>query len=169
MRRVELSGTTPADLALSWRLDEEALASLEDEVFGKRVLITDRLDWTTAEVITAYRSQWQVEHGFRQLKDPDHVAVAPMFHWTDQKIAAHLFTCVLALAVIRLMTREARRAGLDLSADQVLDELAGIEETVLLYPSTGGRPRARRLLTDRSATQEQLFQLFGLEKMAPRS
>lgn len=167
--RVELSGSTPADLALSWHLDEQALRALEDEVFGKRVLITDREDWSVAEVIVAYRSQWQVEHGFRQLKDPDHVAVAPMFHWTDQKIAVHLFTCVLALGVIRLMTREARRAGLHLSADQVLDELAGIEETVLLYPSTGGRPRARRLLTDRSETQEQLFGLFGLEQMAPRS
>ena len=114
-------------------------------------------------MIVAYRSQWQVEHGFRQLKDPDHIAVAPMFHWTDQKIEVHLFTCVLALTVIRLMTREARRAGLDLSPTQLLAELGGIEETVLISPSTGGRPRARRLLTDRSETQERLFQIFGLE------
>lgn len=167
--RVELSGATPADLALDYALDEEALGALEDEVFGKRVLVTDRDDWTLAEVVLAYRSQWQVEHGFRQLKDPDHVAVAPMFHWTDQKIEVHLFTCVLALMVIRLMTRDAGRAGLDLSPTQLLDELGGIEETVLIYASTGGRPRARRLLTDRSETQERLFQLFGLEAMAPRT
>lgn len=167
--RVELAGNTPADLVLDFSLDDQALAHLEDEVFGKRVLITDRTDWSVKDVIVAYRSQWQVEHGFRQLKDPEHVAVAPMFHWTDQKIAVHLFTCVLALGVIRLMAREAERAGLTLSPRQVLEELAGIEETVLLYPSTGGRPRARRLLTDRSAVQEQLFQLFGLAGMAPRS
>jgi len=166
---VELSGATPADLALDYVVDPEALATLEDEVFGKRVLITDRTDWSVDEVIAAYRSQWQVEHGFRQLKDPDHIAVAPMFHWTDQKVEVHLFTCVLALTVIRLMTREARRAGLDLSPTQLLAELGGIEETVLIYPSTGGRPRARRLLTDRSETQERLFQIFGLEAMAPHS
>jgi hypothetical protein len=137
---VELTGTSPADFALHVRLDEEVLQALEDEVFAKRVLVTDRRDWTIAEVIVAYRSQWQVEHGFRQLKDPDHVAVAPMFHWTDQKIAVHLFTCVLALSVIQLMAREAHRAGLSLSPRQLLDELAGIEDTVLIYPSTGGRP-----------------------------
>lgn len=120
-----------------------------------------------AEVIVAYRSQWQVEHGFRQLKDPDHVAVQPMFHWTDQKITVHLFCCVLALAVIRLMAREARRAGLELSPGEVLHELGRIEETVLVYPSTGGRPRAWRVLTERSPLQEQLFSLFGLEAFAP--
>ena len=67
------------------------------------MLITDREDWTTAEVVIAYRSQWQVEADFRQLKDDDYITVAPMFHWTDQKIAVHLFCCVLTLSVLRLM------------------------------------------------------------------
>jgi transposase len=165
--RTELRGSSPADLSLDYSLDENALEALEAELFGKRILITDREGWSMPEVIVAYRSQWQVEHGFRQLKDPDHVAVAPMFHWTDQKIAVHLFTCVLALTVIRLMTREARQAGLELSPHQLLDALSGIGETVLLYPSNGGRPRARRLLTDRSDLQEQLFSLFGLAELAP--
>jgi hypothetical protein len=39
---------------------------------------------------------------------------------------------------------------------------------VLRYPSTGGRPRTHRLLTDRDATQQQLFDLFGLSAYAPR-
>jgi transposase len=84
-----------------------------------QVLITDREDWTTGEVVVAYRSQWQVEAGSRQLKDDDHVAVAPMSHWTDQKIAVHLFCCVLALSVLRLMTREVRRAGLTMSTGEI--------------------------------------------------
>ena len=165
--RVDLTGERPADLSLSFAIDQAALDALEEEVFGKRILITDRREWEIAEVIVAYRSQWQVEHGFRQLKDPDHVAVQPMFHWTDQKITVHLFCCVLALGVMRLLAREARRAGLELSPGEVLRELGRIEETVLVYPSTGGRPRARRVLTERSPLQEQLFSLFGLELFAP--
>ncbi|MDE2282489.1 MAG: hypothetical protein KGJ92_06945, partial [Actinomycetales bacterium] len=120
-------------------------------------------------VITAYRSQWEVEAGFRQLKDHDYIAVAPMFHWTDQKIAVHLFSCVLALSVLRLMTREVARAGLALSTGEIMRELAGIQETVLLYPSTGGRPRARRVLTEMDPLQERLFEILDLEAFAPRA
>jgi transposase len=167
--KVTLSGSSPKDMALDFNIDRDARAVLEDEIFGKRVLITDREDWTTAEVVIAYRSQWQVEAGFRQLKDDDHIAVAPMFHWTDQKIAVHLFCCVLALSVLRLMTRQVRRAGLTLSTGEIMKELADVQETLLLYPSTGGRPRARRMLTEMTPIQERLYGIFALEAFAPAS
>jgi transposase len=167
--RVELKGSTPKDFALDFEVDPEKRADLEEEIFGKRVLITDRKDWTTSEVITAYRSQWEVEAGFRQLKDHDYIAVAPMFHWTDQKIAVHLFSCVLALSVLRLMTRDVHQAGLTMSTGEIMRELADIQETVLVYPSTGGRPRARRVLTEMTSTQERLYDIFNLKAFAPRS
>ena len=59
-----------------------------------------------------YRSQEAAEGDFRQMKDPKVVSFSPMFHWTDQKIRVHVFYCVLALMVARLMAREAARAGL---------------------------------------------------------
>jgi transposase len=164
---VTLAGSSPKDMALDFTIDEDARTALEDEIFGKRVLITDREDWTTAEVVAAYRSQWLVEGDFRQLKDHDQIAVAPMFHWTDDKIAVHLFTCVLALSVIRLMGREVRRAGLAMSSGDIARELSEIQETVLLYPSTRGRPRARRMLTEMNPTQQRLSQTFDLDAFAP--
>jgi len=91
-----------------------------------------------------------------------------MFHWTDSKIRVHLFYCVLALAVAHLMRREAEQAGLHLSVRELLTELAGIQETVLLYPGDRGRPRAQRILTDTNPVQHQLFDLFGLDTYAPR-
>jgi transposase len=166
---VTLAGTSATDFALDFSIDADKREALEDEVFGKRVLITDRFEWTIEEVVAAYRSQWIVEGDFRQLKDPDCVAVAPVFHWTDQKITVHLFCCVLALSVLRLMVREVRRAGLEMSANDVLHELGKLQETVLLYPSTGGRPRARRMLTEMNDTQRRLVDLFGLETFAPAS
>ncbi len=75
-----------------------------------------------------------------------------MWHWTDQKIRVHVSSCVTALAVAYLMRREAERAGLHLPVRELLASLAGIQEAVLLYPSTGGRPRARRMLTETTAT-----------------
>ncbi len=64
--RTALAGSGPKDFSLSFTIDAEARQALEDEVFGKRILITDRRQWSVAEVILAYRSQWQVEDGFRR-------------------------------------------------------------------------------------------------------
>ena len=72
-----------------------------------------------------------------------------MHHWTDHNIRVHTQTCVFALMVAHLMRRQADQAGLHLSVRELLDQLAGIQETVLIYPSTGGRPKARRMLTVR--------------------
>jgi transposase len=166
--QVTLTGNRPASLRLSWQADRQARQALEAEIFGKRILFTDRDGWPAADVIAAYRSQADAEAGFRQLKDRHLVSFSPMFHWTEQKIRVHVFYCVLALAIAHLMRRQAAQAGLDLSVRELLHTLAAIGETVLLYPSAGGRPRARRMLTDRDPTQQRLFELFGLSAYAPR-
>lgn len=166
--RTSLSGEEPAQLRLSWRLDATARARLEERLFGKRILFTNRDDWPAVEVVAAYRSQSEVEAGFRQMKDPRVVSFAPMHHWTDSKIRVHVFYCVLALTVAHLMRREAERAGLHLSVRELLATLGGIEETVLLYHDGGkGRPRARRMLTDMSPTQRRLAELFEVQRYAP--
>jgi transposase len=159
----------PAGLRLTWHADGQARQALEDEYFGKRILFTDRDDWPAAEVIAAYRSQADAEAGFRQLKDPRVVSFSPMFHWTEQKIRVHAFYCILALTIAHLMRRQAARAGLGMSVRELLHTLAGIQETVMIYPSAGGRPKARRMLTDRDPAQQQLFEIFNLSARAPRA
>ena len=139
----ELTGDTPATLRWPGGSHENAHAALEEEIFGKRILVTDHHAWPLAQIIDAYRSQEYLEAGFRQAKDPHVVSFAPIRHFTDHKIRVHLFTCVLALAIAHLMRREATRAGLPLSVPALLAELEGIGETVLLYQGERGRPRAR--------------------------
>ncbi len=164
-----LTGNTPPEHRLTWSIDTRARTQLENEVFGKRVLITDRDDWPVAEVVAGYRSQSEAEFGFRQLKDPHLVSFSPMHHWTDHNIRVHLFTCVLALQLAHLMRRQTKQAGLDLSVRELLTTLAGIGETVLIYPSTGGRPKARRMLTETTPTQQQLITILDLSRWAPRT
>jgi transposase len=172
VRRVitwQLTGQQPRDLRLTWGTGAGARAALEEEIFGKHVLITDHDDWPAAEVIAGYRSQSEAEFSFRQLKDPRVVSFSPMHHWTEHNIRVHVFTCVLALQIAHLMRRQADRAGLHLSVRELLSQLAGIGETVLIYPSTGGRPKARRMTTEASADQRKLYDLFELNRWAPRS
>jgi transposase len=163
-----LTGDTPAQFRLSWRTDQTARRRLENRVFGKRILFTNRDGWTTSEVVAAYRSQSEVEAGFRQMKDPLVVSFSPMHHWTDSKIRVHVFYCVLALAIAHLMRRHAEQAGLHLSVRELLGELAGIGETVLLHHDGGkGRPRAQRILTDMTPLQQCLADLFDIHRYAP--
>jgi len=165
----ELTGDTPPEHRLTFHIDDQARAELETELFGKRVLITDRDDWPVTEVVAGYRSQSEAEFSFRQLKDPHQVSFSPMHHWTDHNIRVHVFTCVLALQTAHLMRRQADHAGLAMSVRELLDTLAGIEETVLIYPSTGGRPKARRMLTETTPTQDRLAEIFDLTQWAPRT
>jgi transposase len=167
--RWELTGDQPKDLRLTWHVDQDARAELEEELFGKHVLITDHDEWPVAEVIAGYRSQSEAESGFRQLKDPHVVSFSPMHHWTGHNIRVHVFTCVLALQLAHLMRYRARQNGLNLSVRELLRQLAAIAETMLIYPSTGGRPKARRMTTELTGHQPQLYQTFDLARWAPKS
>jgi transposase len=172
VRRVitwQLDGQQPRDLRLTWSVDPAARAELEEEIFGKHVLTTSHDDWPVAGVIAGYRSQSEAEFSFRQLKDPRAVSFSPMHHWTDHNIRVHVFTCVLALQLAHLMRYQARTAGLRMSVRELLGQLAAIGEIVLIYPSTGGRPKARRMTTELTGDQPQLYQIFGLQRWAPRS
>jgi transposase len=166
--RWELAGDQPKDFRLSWRVDPAARRELEQELFGKHVLVTSRDDWPAAEVIAGYRSQSEAEFSFRQLKDAHVVSFSPMHHWTEHNIRVHVFTCVLALQTAHLMRRRARQRGIDLSVRELLRELAGISETVLLYRGDRGRPRAHRMLTETSPIQDKLAGIFSLDRYAPR-
>ena len=171
LRRVlvcELTGSTPTTHRLTVTVDEDARETLETEVFGKRVLVTTHDTWPVADIVAAYRSQSDAEFSFRQMKDPKVVSFSPMHHWTEHNIRVHTFTCVLALQIVHLMRREADHANLHLSVRELLDQLAGIQETVLIYPSTGGRPKARRMLTETTNMQDQLATIFNLARWAPK-
>ena len=167
--RWQLDGDQPKDLRLTWHVDPDARAALEEEIFGKHVLITDHDDWPVPEVIAGYRSQSEAEFSFRQMKDPHVVSFSPMHHWTEHNIRVHVFTCVLALQLAHLMRYRARQAGLDMSVRELLGQLAAIGETVLIYPSTGGRPKARRMTTELTGDQQKLHEIFGLARWAPRT
>jgi transposase len=172
VRRVitwQLDGDQPKELRLTWSADPDARAALEEEIFGKHILITSHDDWPIPEVVAGYRSQSEAEFSFRQMKDTRVVSFSPMHHWTEHNIRVHVFTCVLALQLAHLMRRRARQAGLDLSVRELLSQLAGIGETVLIYPSTGGRPKARRMTTDLTSQQRKLYEIFSLERWAPHS
>ena len=115
---------------------------LLQQYFGLRVLITDRSEWTTAQIVEAYRGQSRVEAAFRDLKDPGMLSTRPQFHWTDQKLQVHAFMCVTAYLLVRLLWWRARRdAGFGGSARNLLAQLTRIRRCrIVEHTGRAGRP-----------------------------
>ena len=128
---------------LHYWVDEKARTHLETEVFGKRILLTNRDEWSTEDIVLAYRGQHHVEAVFRQCKDSEHLAIRPQHHWTDHKIHVHTFICLLALLLGRVVEIEARKLRRTEGLSGLLDLLGTVRLAMVLRPSgeKGGRPR----------------------------
>jgi transposase len=136
---------------------------LDKRYFGLRVLITDRTEWTTAQIIEAYRGQSKVESAFRDLKDPRMLATRPQFHWTDHKLHVHAFICVMAYMLITLLHRRAKqKAAFDGSPRRLLAELAEVR-CCRSIDMTGrkGRPRVHLQLEETDADLMSLAEYLG--------
>lgn len=142
--QVEVSGEGKA-LALTYQVKDEVLDALAQTRLGRMVLITDRHTWTTAEIILAYRGQARIEEVFGHFKDPFHVALRPQYHWTDQKLHVHTFTCVMGYLLGRLLHLKAQReVGYSKSQERLLDTLETIRKVKVIR---AGEKKGLRLTT----------------------
>ena len=146
--RYQLTGDDPK-LTLTWEFDSKAFDALANETLGRLVLITDREDWSTAEIIRTYRDQADIEAVFAHLKDPVHLALRPQFHWTDQKLHVHVFTCMLGYLLARALYLRARATGYVGSMESLLDTLERVRRvTVIRQPTQSSKPRVTTQLED---------------------
>jgi hypothetical protein len=88
------------------------------------------------------------------------ISVTPMYHWTDQKIAVHLFSCVLALLLLCLLRRLLAHDGVEVSVGRLARELGEMRQAILIYP--GRRPI--RKLESMTPIQSRIHTLLDLEK-----
>ena len=126
--------------------------------FGKNIIITDIRDWTTDEIVKASLDRWTVEDGFRQSKDDDLVAMMPIRHWADSKIRCHIFTCVAALALLRIIEIRLRRAGLSITAKSAMRQMHHLHSCLTWLP---GKRKAVRVLEEPDETQAEILRAFG--------
>ena len=143
--------------------DWQEYQRLVTRYFGLRILITDRAEWSTAQIIEAYRGQSKAESAFRDLKDPRMLSTRPQFHWTDQKLHVHAFLCVTAYLLVTLLHRRAgQKAAFEGSSRRLLAELAEVR-CCRLIDRTGrqGRPRVRIQIEEIDAARKTLAEALG--------
>ena len=110
--------------SFTYFIDKDAYEHLVNEVLGRKILVTNQHDWSSEDIILAYRGQSKVEYAFRTLKNPLHLAVRPQFHWTDQKIAAHFLICILGyLLTIAAYSKARSQAGYKKNVSNFLTDL----------------------------------------------
>jgi len=156
-------------LELSFSTGQAALDRLCRVQLGKTLLFTDNADWSDEQIVLAYRSQYRIEDAFKQMKNVHFLHWSPMHHWTDSKIRVHAFYCVLALTLSSVLQREVWPKGERLSINRLLEELGGIQETLVIYPRRQGQRQNRTAtcLTRMNPLQQRLFSLLELQRYAP--
>jgi transposase len=123
-------------------INYDKLAILEENM-GFRIIMTNRHEWGTNEIIQAYHGQSFVENTFKNMKNKQHLSFNPQYHWTDQKIQVHNFCCVIGYMLSALIYKSAKDKGFKGSMDLLLDKLSNIRLGTLLE-NTGkqGKPKA---------------------------
>lgn len=76
----------------------------EGKIDGMLMVGTTDTTLTPEEVIDRYKELAGIERGLRSQKST--LSLRPVFHWTEQRIRAHIFVCVLALQVERWMRQK---------------------------------------------------------------
>jgi transposase len=138
--RFELADNGP-NLSLTYAFDQPAFDTLAQERLGRVVLITDRHEWPTAEIIRTYHGQSHIEAVFAHLKDPMHLGLRPQHHWTDQKLHVHVFTCILGYLLARTLFLRAQRLQAPYaSMESLLDALTEVRQ-ITVARSPAGKKR----------------------------
>ena len=149
---------------LDYQINKEQLHCVEDKL-GFRIIMTNRHEWTSQDIITAYYGQSKIEHAFKNMKNPYHLALKPQYHWTNQKIKVHYFICVIGYLLSTIIWREARlKAGYKESLDNLLDILNNIRLGAMLEESKKtGKPKATYKLEEMTKDEKRIIKALGVE------
>jgi transposase len=93
----------------------------EEKIAGMLLVETTDLTIAPGEIIHRYKELAEIERGWRALKST--LLLRPVHHWTEERIKAHVFICVLALQIERLMRNRLKT----LSVSKALDRLRRIK------------------------------------------
>jgi hypothetical protein len=150
---------------LYWHVDEALRRTLERTRLGRRVLCTDRHNWSTGRIVYAFRGQWNVEELFRRAKKGGVVPWGPSHQWADGSLRLHTFATVLGLMLVSLAKIALRT---DASARRMMEALAEIRVTLVRTKTgaTGRRPTAM-LAPELTAEQRRAVKVFELQRWAP--
>ena len=147
---------------IDFSVNYDVMQELCHKHYGKRVLITDQVSWTTEEILGAYWDQGAIENIFKDSKNRHHFSVQPQFHWTDSKVRVHTFCCLMGLLLTSLLRKELADAGIKMENKKIIDVLSGIREVYILTPDKKAKNgfSVQKQLEQMSLTQKKVWDVL---------
>ena len=115
------------------------------------MLETTDMETSAEEIVKRYKELAEIERGWRSLKST--LLLRPVYHWTERRIRAHIFVCVLALQVERWMRNRLKTV----SVPKALQSLQRIKVGEL---NIGGK--ITRMLTRPTTEQREMIATLGV-------
>jgi len=158
--RVVVSTRPEGGVRVTWsrKADAEAWAR---SIQGCYVLRSNVSDWAPAELWRAYMHLTDAEAAFRAHKSD--LQLRPVWHHREDRVQAHILVCFLAYVLRKTLETWSDRAGLGKSTTTLLEELARIQSTDVVAPTTDGRIIRLRCVVRPDKAQAVLLQHLGLE------
>ena len=150
--------------SLTYSLKDKAYGKLSDTYLGKNIIITDNHNWSTEEIILAYRSQYIIEDTFKQMKDRKIGSWWPMFHWTDRMIRVHGLYCSLSLLFRALIMKRVQEAGIVISMNKLHERLSGIREVVNIFSKRKNKQDRQSVVSKMDEVQKKFFEIFKMKR-----
>ena len=116
---------------LDLHLRKRALANAEHRD-GRFALITDRQELSAKELLCQYRSKNSAEVAFATIKGP--ISLRPVFHYSPQRIKAHVFICHLALLLRNLLHLLLQAKAIALTPQKALKMAKQVRITEVYFP-----------------------------------
>lgn len=111
----------------------------DEEIYdGKWIIMTNEKGISSYTAGSYYKSLQTIERGFRDLKSL--ITVQPIFHYKEERMRAHIFTCFLSLVIkwyiCRQINQYSQEEGYRFIEDMVNLKAIAVEENTGLYVRT---------------------------------
>ena len=138
-------------------IDEEKLAA-GAKWDGFHGVVTNAESLSHEEVLAHYKGLWQVEETFRVSKSD--LKIRPIYHWTPERIRAHIAMCYMALCCVRQLEYRVNRLYQKLSPEVIRENLMSVQASILRH-----KPSGQKYVLP-STTREhagKIYQVMGLK------
>ena len=130
----------------------------KEKCWGKHILFDSNQTRDSSNIIELYHSKDKVEKGFQLIKDVDLIRWMPMRHWTDSKIRAFAFCCVMSLILIRIMELKLEKENFSMSPNVLKEELTDLKQIFMIYDKSNIKTK----ISSCSSVQNKLAHIFNL-------
>ena len=138
--------------------EREEVIAREREMLGMYLLQTDAEQLSAQEAVRAYKQLQEVEDAFKEMKD--FLKLRPVYHYRQGRVEAHVFVCVLAYLLEKMLALRLAQAGVQLTPRRALEELESIQVVTLRLPD-----RELRVITQPTREARRALRAVGINKL----